>query len=37
MFFNGHNPPHFHAVYGEFKAIINIQDEVIEGFMPKEL
>jgi hypothetical protein len=35
MFFNDHNPPHFHAVYGEYKAIINIQDDIIDGFMPK--
>ena len=35
MFFNYHNPPHFHVVYGEFKAVINIDDEIVEGFMPK--
>lgn len=35
MFFNDHNPPHFHVVYGDFRAIINISDEIVEGFMPK--
>jgi len=35
MFFNDHNPPHFHVAYGDFKAIININDEVVEGNMPK--
>jgi len=35
MFFNDHNPPHFHIVYGDFKAIININDEIVEGNMPK--
>ena len=35
MFFNDHNPPHFHIVYGDFKAIMNIEDEIVEGFMPK--
>ncbi len=35
MFFNDHNPPHFHVVYGEFKVVININDEIVEGFMPK--
>lgn len=35
MFFYDHNPPHFHVVYGDFKAVININDEVVEGFMPK--
>lgn len=35
MFFNDHNPPHFHVVYGDFRAVINIRDEIVEGFMPK--
>jgi Domain of unknown function (DUF4160) len=35
MFFNDHNPPHFHVVYGDFRAVININDEIVEGFMPK--
>ncbi len=35
MFFNDHNPPHFHVVYGDFKAVININDEIVESFMPK--
>jgi hypothetical protein len=25
MYFDDHNPPHFHAIYGEMEAIINIQ------------
>nr|WP_315200863.1 DUF4160 domain-containing protein [uncultured Flavobacterium sp.] len=35
MFFNDHNPPHFHVLYLDFKAVININDEIVEGFMPK--
>ncbi len=35
MFFNEHNPPHFHAHYGEYRITININDEVVKGFMPK--
>lgn len=36
MFFNEHAPPHFHAEYGEFKAIIDIRSfEVIEGKLPR--
>ncbi|MBK9109668.1 MAG: DUF4160 domain-containing protein [Saprospiraceae bacterium] len=35
MFFNEHNPPHFHVTYGNYKAIVDINDEVIIGFMPK--
>ncbi len=35
MFFNDHNPPHFHARYGEFEALISIEDfNVIEGSLP---
>ena len=35
MFFNEHNPPHFHAEYGEFRISINLDNEVVKGFMPK--
>ncbi len=35
MFHNDHNPPHFHARYGEFKATIRIEDfAVLEGCLP---
>ncbi|WXJ83889.1 hypothetical protein MTBGP_06760 [Moorella thermoacetica] len=35
MFFNEHLPPHFHALYGEYNAIFNINTlEMIEGDMP---
>jgi hypothetical protein len=35
MFFNDHPPPHFHALYGEFEATININTlEVIQGELP---
>ena len=35
MFYNDHNPPHFHAKYGDFKAVIAIETgEVIEGRLP---
>ncbi|MFH1320210.1 MAG: DUF4160 domain-containing protein [Bacteroidota bacterium] len=36
MFFEDHNPPHFHAEYGEHEALININTlEIIEGKLPK--
>mgnify|MGYP000612574708 CR=1 FL=1 len=35
MFFKDHNLPHFHVVYVDYKAVINIDDEIVEGFMPK--
>jgi hypothetical protein len=36
MYFADHAPPHFHVEYGEFKAIISIDNfTVIEGFLPR--
>ena len=36
MFFSDHAPPHFHAQYGEYKAIISILDlKLIEGELPR--
>lgn len=35
MFFNEHNPPHFHAEYQGFKVSISIEDGIVEGKMPK--
>ena len=35
MFFNEHNPPHFHIEYQDFKAIITIKEGIVEGKMPK--
>lgn len=35
MFFNDHNPPHFHAKYGEHKAEIDIRTlGVLRGALP---
>jgi hypothetical protein len=35
MFFDEHNPPHFHATYGEYKASIRIKDfALMEGRLP---
>lgn len=35
MFFNDHEPAHFHAVYAEFNGIFNIETlEMTEGDMP---
>ncbi len=35
MYWDEHNPPHFHAEYGDFKAIVSIQDAVvIKGALP---
>ena len=35
MFFNDHNPPHFHARYGRATALVGIADgKVIVGDLP---
>jgi hypothetical protein len=35
MYWDEHNPPHFHAKYGEYKVIVYIKTGVIEGKFPK--
>lgn len=36
MFWSDHSPPHFHAVYGEFEILIDINTlKVIEGKLPR--
>ena len=32
---NEHNPPHFHAIYAEYKAIFSLDGELLEGSFPK--
>ena len=35
MFYDEHNPPHFHAQYGEYNCCIDINTlSVVEGFLP---
>lgn len=37
MFFNDiqhHNKPHFHVEYGEYKAVIGIDGELLSGSLP---
>ena len=34
MFYRDHEPPHFHAVYGEYEASIEIEPIVIHGSLP---
>ncbi|MHB8232395.1 MAG: DUF4160 domain-containing protein [bacterium] len=35
IFFDDHNPPHFHARYGDYNGVIRIDDfAIIEGFLP---
>ncbi len=36
MYFADHNPPHFHAIYGEHEALVAIADgHVIRGQLPR--
>lgn len=36
LYYNEHNPPHFHAKYGEFIAEIEIRTlQVLKGELPK--
>jgi len=35
MYFDDHNPPHFHVLYGEYEAAFSIDTlEVIKGKLP---
>ena len=35
MYFDDHNPPHFHVKYNDFRAIISIIDlKIIDGNLP---
>ena len=36
MFWNGHAPPHFHALYAEHEALIDLRDlRVMRGALPR--
>ncbi len=38
MFFDDHNPPHFHAVYNDMEATFSIDTlEMIEGDLPPRI
>jgi hypothetical protein len=38
MYFNDHNPPHFHAKYNEYRASITISNlSVLEGSLPPRI
>jgi len=37
MYFFDHNPPHFHAIYGEYQELIIIDSlETYSGSLPKK-
>jgi hypothetical protein len=35
MYWNDHNPPHFHAQYGEHEVLISLNGVVMEGRIPR--
>jgi hypothetical protein len=38
MYFNDHNPPHFHAKYNEYRASITISNlSILEGNLPPRI
>lgn len=38
MFYNDHNPPHFHANYGDDEALVGISPiRIIEGNLPNRV
>jgi hypothetical protein len=35
MYFDDHNPPHFHVIYENYKAVITINDfSILQGDLP---
>jgi len=38
MYFDEHNPPHFHIRYNEYRAVMNIKDlNIIDGHLPAKV
>jgi hypothetical protein len=38
IYFDDHNPPHFHVLYNEYEALIAINDfTVLEGSLPSRM
>ena len=35
MLYDDHLPPHFHAEYGEFKILVEIESGIVEGRFPR--
>lgn len=38
MYFNDHNPPHFHVKYGKYRATIHIENlGIVDGNLPSRV
>ena len=35
MYYDEHNPPHFHAKYGNYEVTIEIESGIVKGEFPK--
>lgn len=35
MYYDDHNPPHFHAYYSDYEAIFTFNGELLKGSFPK--
>lgn len=35
FYYNEHNPPHFHAEYGEFQITVEIESGIVNGKFPR--
>jgi len=35
MYYRDHAPPHFHAIYGEYEATVDIESGEVNGHLPK--
>ena len=36
MYYEDHNPPHIHAIYGDNQACYTFDGEILEGSFPKK-
>lgn len=36
MYYDDHNPPHFHTEYGDFKASFDLDGNVLNGKLPRK-
>ncbi len=35
MYYDEHNPPHFHAKYGNYEIVVEIKSGIVKGQFPK--
>ena len=35
IYYRDHRPPHFHAIYGDYEVVVNIENGVLEGRFPR--